>query len=211
MHNLFHSLWSERSATDLRERARIPHRAAYLPPMFGDLGCACGTYDEILDQCGNIPLLVDEEDIINNSFIDSNFDRKALRVALYFAQDILATEIGYKFMQSLYDWKVNQTPILDNQGNEIDEDTFIHVYLLPTLAYRVQADLAIPISYKEKNQGMVNIVGDTFNHAQKNDITYVVQWYNNKYEFYLKRLRRKLRTIGVICGYNIFPQTNIVL
>lgn len=210
MWNLYHFLSNSTNAGTMTEYARYPIKAAYYP-FFGDSNCQCVCPQDFLDDCGNPPLLITDTQIIDNSFIDSNFDRKLLKVATLLAQDILSTEIGMCTMSKLYNYILNQVDMTDKDGNTIDTQTLINLYVLPTLIFKIQSELAIPISLKEKNVGVINVVGQDFNHSLRDDITYLRQYYDFKYEFYLKRLRNKLRCLGILCFCNISPKINIVL
>lgn len=213
MQNLNNFHWSDTSAQPMFERARVGHRGGaygYYPPMFGCDGiCKCPT--EFTDQCGGIPLLVDQDYLVKNCFLDENIDRKALRVATINAQDILQTELGICTMSKLYNYVVNGIEIQDQNGNDINTCVFMDQYVTPVIMYLVQAEVTIPLSLKQKTQGVVRIEGSEFNPALRQDITYLRQYYQYKYEFYLKRLRHKLRCIGIYCTCNILPKANIVL
>lgn len=199
-------LWNnfDTSAQPLREYARHTRSRNYYPiaPL-----STCNCSEPILDNCGDKVMLCTPEQLIASSYLDSNIDRKQLRTAVLFAQTLLEEHLGYCFMNKLYSWKLDNTVV-----NDFDTEQMINEYIVPIIAYKVQSELAVPLSFKEKNTGVVNISGEVFNSSSRTDITYLKNYYEQKFQFYLDRLEKHLRCIKQLClCHHRRYKTNIVL
>lgn len=134
-------------------------------------------------------LLISEQTIKTNSVINNNVDTMYILPAIEFAQDEgLQPLIGTKLYEKLM-YLVEQDIIQDNSDYQLLLDEYITPYLLN----KVTADIQIPLSYKLRNQGVVQQTSENTYVPSMKDTQYVIQHYDNKANFYANRMSDYLK------------------
>lgn len=128
--------------------------------------------------------LVSAATLKNNSIINNNVDEMYLLPAIEFAQDSgLQPLIGTK----LYNKLMNLV-----ESGDISENTdykyLLDEYVTPYLINKVTADIQLPLAYKLRNQGVVQITGENTYTPSLRDTQYVIEHYDNYAKFYANRL-----------------------
>ena len=76
---------------------------------------------------------------------------------------------------------------------ENDYKYLLDEYITPYLINKVTADIQIPLSFKLRNQGVIQQTGENTYVPSLKDMQYVAQSYENKANFYANRLSDFLR------------------
>lgn len=136
-------------------------------------------------------LLVNIHKLKKDSFIDDNVSDHTIRVAAMAVQDMVIEKVTGtclfdKLRELICDDTINDeynwcyTDLLDN-------------YLFQIFAYGVPAEISIPLSFKNRNNGTVRPNTDTTTQAGLSDIKYLNQYYLNKMDHYVNRAIRYLK------------------
>lgn len=133
--------------------------------------------------------LVSEATMKKNSVVNNNVDGMYLLPAIEFAQDaglqpIIGTKLYNKLMDLVEDGSIVHTA---------DYKYLLDEYITPYLVNKVTADIQIPLSFKLRNQGVVQQTDTNTYVPSMKDIQYVIQNYENKANFYSNRLSDYLR------------------
>lgn len=133
--------------------------------------------------------LISEATMKKNSVVNNNVDGMYLLPAIEFAQDaglqpIIGTKLYNKLMDLVEDGSIVQAP---------DYKSLLDEYITPYLVNKVTADIQIPLSFKLRNQGVVQQTDANTYVPSMKDIQYVKQDYENKANFYSNRLSDYLR------------------
>lgn len=128
--------------------------------------------------------LISEKTLKENSVINNNVDGMYILPAIEFAQDaglqpLLGTVLYEKLMDLVADGSIVDAP---------DYKLLLDEYVTPYLLNKVTADIQIPLSFKLRNQGVVQQTGENTYTPSMKDLQYVVQNYENKANFYGNRL-----------------------
>lgn len=133
--------------------------------------------------------LISEKTIKENSIVNNNVDTMYILPAIEFAQDEgLQSLIGTKLYNRLMDM-VNDNTISTNTDYKYLLDEYITQYLIN----KVSADIQLPLAYKLRNQGVVQNTSEYTNNSSIRDVQYLIQFYENKANFYGNRLSDYLR------------------
>lgn len=133
--------------------------------------------------------LVSEATMKKNSVVNNNVDGMYLLPAIEFAQDAgLQPIIGTKLYNKLMDLVEN-----GSITGSTDYKYLLDEYITPYLVNKVTADIQIPLSFKLRNQGVVQQTDSNTYVPSMKDIQYVIQNYENKANFYSNRLSDYLR------------------
>lgn len=133
--------------------------------------------------------LISEKTIKENSVVNNNVDTMYILPAIEFAQDEgLQSLIGTKLYNKLMDM-VNDNTISTNTDYKYLLDEYITQYLIN----KVSADIQLPLAYKLRNQGVVQNTSEYTNNSSIRDVQYLIQFYENKANFYGKRLSDYLK------------------
>ena len=128
--------------------------------------------------------LISEATIKKNSVVNNNVDGMYLLPAIEFAQDSgLQPIIGTKLYNKLMDLVEN-----GSITGSTDYKLLLDEYITPYLINKVTADIQIPLSFKLRNQGVVQQTDTNTYVPSMKDIQYVIQNYENKANFYSNRL-----------------------
>lgn len=133
--------------------------------------------------------LISEATMKKNSVVNNNVDGMYLLPAIDFAQDaglqpIIGTKLYNKLMDLVEDGSIVQAP---------DYKYLLDEYITPYLVNKVTADIQIPLSFKLRNQGVVQQTDTNTYVPSMKDIQYVIQNYENKANFYSNRMSDYLR------------------
>lgn len=134
-------------------------------------------------------LLISEQYIKTNSIINNNVDGMYLCPAIETAQDMgLQPLIGTKLYNKIMDL-VEDSSI----SGATDYKLLLDEYILPYLLNKVTADIQLPLSFKMRNQGVIQQTGENTYIPSMKDVQYMVQHYQNQADFYGNRMTDYLR------------------
>lgn len=135
-------------------------------------------------------LLISEKTIKENSLVNDNIGCEFIVPAIRNSQNLhLQPLIG----TMLYD-KIKEliTPVDGiipiNLEENVDYKHLLDEYITPYLIEQVQAEIVIPISFKIRNQGLVQTTSDNTNTSGLRDVQTLKQYYENNANFYGKRM-----------------------
>ena len=133
--------------------------------------------------------LISVKTLKENSVINNNVDEMYVLPSIEFAQDLgLQPLIGTKLYNKLMD--------LVEDGSitgATDYKYLLDEYITPYLINKATADIIIPLSYKMRNQGVVQQTSEYTYSPSLKDTQYVIQNYENKANFYGNRLSDYLK------------------
>ena len=124
-----------------------------------------------------------------NSVVNNNVDDMYLLPSIEIAQDAgLQPLIGTKLYNKLMDL------VEDSSITGATEYKYLlDEYIAPYLINKATADIIIPLSYKMRNQGVVQQTSEYTYSPSLKDTQYVIQNYENKANFYGNRLSDYLK------------------
>lgn len=133
--------------------------------------------------------LVSEKTIKTNSIVNNNVDGMYLLPAIEYAQDnglqsLIGTKLYNKLMDIVEDGSIS---------GATDYKVLLDEYVTPYLINKVTADIQIPLSFKLRNQGVIQQTGDNTYVPSMKDTQYVIQHYQNQADFYGNRMSDYLR------------------
>ena len=132
--------------------------------------------------------LISVKTLKENSVINTNVDEMYVLPAVEYAQDSgLQPLLGTKLYNRLMDL------VESGITEENDYKYLLDEYITPYLINKVTADIQIPLSFKLRNQGVVQQTGENTYVPSLKDMQYVAQSYENKANFYANRLSDFLR------------------
>lgn len=127
--------------------------------------------------------LVSTKTLKENSVINNNVDDMYVLPAVEYAQDSgLQPLLGTKLYNRLMDL------VESGITEENDYKYLLDEYITPYLINKVTADIQIPLSFKLRNQGVIQQTGENTYVPSLKDMQYVAQSYENKANFYANRL-----------------------
>lgn len=133
-------------------------------------------------------LLISEKTLKQNSVINNNVDGMYILPAIEYSQDAgLQPLIGTKLYNKLMDLVESGITEATDYKYLLDE------YITPYLINKVTSEIQIPLTFKLRNQGVVQQTGDNTYTPSMKDTQYVIQNYENKANFYGNRLSDYLR------------------
>lgn len=134
----------------------------------------------------NQTLLISEEILKNDGYVDDNLDMNYVTPAIQVSQDMgLQPVVGtnlYRKLQSL----VGSGDI--NETSNTKYKNLLDDYVIPFLAYKTMSEIIIPISFKNKNQGVVTTSDDKSYQTDIRNVQYLKGYYDDRATFYLLRL-----------------------
>ena len=132
-------------------------------------------------------LLISEDYLKTESFLDDNVSGKYLLTAIKMAQDIeLQSIIGTKLLHSI------QKKVFDNVIELEDNWRYkdlLDNYIQPFLLYQVLSEIVIPISYKMSNFGVMQSSDEKDYAVDNKQINLVKRFYFDKANVYKERLQ----------------------
>lgn len=134
-------------------------------------------------------MLISEKTLKSNGVINDNVDNMYIYPAIQFAQDEgLQSLIGTKLYNKLMDM-VDDDSITGNT----DYKYLLDEYVTPYLLNKVTSDIQLPLAYKLRNQGIVQNNGEHTYQSALKDTQYLIQFYDNKANFYANRMSDYLK------------------
>lgn len=127
-------------------------------------------------------LLISEKVLKENSLINQNVDTSFIYPAIQYAQDEgLQSIIGTCLYKRLCDMV---------ESGEVEEPYkyLLDEYIAPYLINKVTSNIQLPLAYKLRNQGVVQVNGERTYNTSLSDIQYLIQHYDNQAIFYANRL-----------------------
>lgn len=122
----------------------------------------------------------------SEGLIDDNLWGGYLKPAIKLAQDKgLQTLIGASLYETICDMVADTT--IKNQDNS-KYKFLLDEYIIPYLLFQTLAECAVPISWKFKNQGLIEANTEWTTRPMMKDFQYIVQKYEYDAEFYGNRL-----------------------
>ncbi|MCD8167010.1 MAG: hypothetical protein LUE93_13395 [Bacteroides sp.] len=144
-------------------------------------------------------LLVNMDKLKNESYIDENVSEKHLRVAINAIQnEIIEKVIGTSLFNQLAQLVCQGT---FNQECNLKYKVLMDDYLFRIFVYAVQAELSIPLSFKNRNTGTIQPETDSSARTSISDIKYLNQYYINKADEYIQRTIKFL-----LCNRSEYPE-----
>lgn len=135
-------------------------------------------------------LLISEDYLKTESFLDDNVSGKYLLTAIKMAQDIeLQSIIGTNLLHSI------QKKVFDNVIELEDNWRYkdlLDNYIQPFLLYQVLSEIVIPISYKMSNFGVMQSSDEKDYAVDNKQINLVKKFYFDKANVYKERLQNWL-------------------
>lgn len=132
-------------------------------------------------------LLISEDYLKTESFLDDNVSGKYLLTAIKMAQDIeLQSIIGTKLLHSIQK-KVFEN-VIELEDNWRYKD-LLDNYIQPFLLYQVLSEIVIPISYKMSNFGVMQSSDEKDYAVDNKQINLVKKFYFDKANVYKERLQ----------------------
>lgn len=132
-------------------------------------------------------LLISEDYLKTESFLDDNVSGKYLLTAIKMAQDIeLQSIIGTNLLHSI------QKKVFDNVIELEDNWRYkdlLDNYIQPFLLYQVLSEIVIPISYKMSNFGVMQSSDEKDYAVDNKQINLVKKFYFDKANVYKERLQ----------------------
>lgn len=139
-------------------------------------------------------MLISEKTLKSCSLINDNVDAMYIYPSIHFAQNALKEIIG----SCLYDKIVEMV-----FAGEVEEPYkhLLDEYITPYLINKVTSEIQVPIAYKVRNQGVIQVNGENTQSVSMKDVQYLESYYNNKANYYANRLSAYL-----IDNTSIFPE-----
>lgn len=132
-------------------------------------------------------LLISEDYLKTESFLDDNVSGKYLLTAIKMAQDIeLQSIIGTNLLHSIQK-KVFEN-VIELEDNWRYKD-LLDNYIQPFLLYQVLSEIVIPISYKMSNFGVMQSSDEKDYAVDNKQINLVKKFYFDKANVYKERLQ----------------------
>lgn len=132
-------------------------------------------------------LLISEDYLKTESFLDDNVSGKYLLTAIKMAQDIeLQSIIGTNLLHSIQ--KKVFDNVIDLEDNKRYKD-LLDNYIQPFLLYQVLSEIVIPISYKMSNFGVMQSSDEKDYAVDNKQINLVKKFYFDKANVYKERLQ----------------------
>lgn len=132
-------------------------------------------------------LLISEDYLKTESFLDDNVSGKYLLTAVKLSQDVeLQSILGTNLLESI------QKKVYDNEIDKVANSCYKELldgYIQPFLLYQVLSEIVIPISYKMSNFGVMQSSDDKDYAVDNKQINLVRTYYRDKANVYKERLQ----------------------
>lgn len=132
-------------------------------------------------------LLISEDYLKTESFLDDNVSGKYLLTAIKLAQDVeLQSILGTNLLESI------QKKVYDNEIDNYENSCYKELldgYIQPFLLYQVLSEIVIPISYKMSNFGVMQSSDEKDYAVDNKQINLVRTYYRDKANVYKERLQ----------------------
>ncbi|MCX2486609.1 hypothetical protein [Pedobacter sp. MR2016-24] len=137
-------------------------------------------------------LLVSESEVKENSTIEKNVEPKLLNLIISDLQNnelrrLLTSSKYDALIDSIQDFKDNQTPLLASDDELIDE------YIKPYLIAATVVQFIVMNNYKLSNKGVLNLTDDNAKDVTSGELEYLKGYYILKQEGAKKNLKDYLK------------------
>lgn len=158
--------------------------------------CDCGYCPK---HTNNKALLVNVDRLKAESYIDLNVSEKMLRRVCFDIQYMIIENVtGTCLFNRLRDMVIDDC--FDCDCNNCYKE-LIDVYLFNIFVHAVPAELAIPLSYQNRNNGVIMPTVENGTNTQLSEIKYLNQYYINKTDVDITRAINYLK-----CNRECFPE-----
>lgn len=145
-------------------------------------------------------LLVSIDSLKSDSYLDSNTQDNNIRIAALYVQDTIIQKVTgtclFNALKEMVCTGVVYNPAVKKQYKELLDD-----FLYPIFIYGVQAELAIPLTYKESNAGVKTTSDPDLSNPSINEVAYNQKYYQNRMDFYVDKAIKWL-----CCNHDCFPE-----
>lgn len=139
--------------------------------------------------------LISESVLKNETVLNDNVGSEFIGPAIETSQDIyLQQAIGSELLDKLYE-------LVELDKIEGHYKTLLDDYITQFLKYKVLAEIVIPLSYKYRNAGIVQSMGDHYQQSAMRDAVAVQNHYEARANFYHERMTKYLNA-----NSNLFPE-----
>lgn len=133
--------------------------------------------------------LISIDAIKSSTIVNKNVDDSYILDAIETAQTIkLQQLIGTSLLNKLLD-SINDEG--DWEGSD-DDFRLVTEYIQPYLKRQVISDIIIPLNYKVRNEGLVQVSGENVQVPSQKDAIYIKEHYESEASFYAIRLDKYL-------------------
>lgn len=144
-------------------------------------------------------LLISENILKSETILNDNVGAEFIRPAIEASQDMYLQQlIGSQLIDKLYQLVIDDT-IQDEKNGHYK--TLIDDYITNYLKYKVLTEITLPLAYKYRSSGVVQMMGDHYQQSTLRDATLVQNHYEQRATFYGERLTRYLSA-----NSNLFPE-----
>lgn len=144
-------------------------------------------------------LLISVDALKADSFIDENVDDKTIRIDVKFVQDSVVEKcIGSCMLHHIQE--LISTGCICEEQNQCYKD-LLDFYIRDIFIWGVPADISIPLSFKQRNMGVIRTTDDNIQSSALSEIRYLNSYYGNKMDVYIKRLQDHL-----CCSRDCYPE-----
>lgn len=144
-------------------------------------------------------LLVNIDRIKSESYLDLNVNEKSISVAAKYIQDgyvekALGRCLSNKLKELVCDGQICN-PMYSCYKILLDD------YIFPIFTYGIQAELAQPLTYKERNAGVIKSSDDSIITSVLDEVKELRKTYYSHLNMYITRLKE-----FIICNYKELPE-----
>lgn len=141
--------------------------------------------------------LINEDVLKSETILNDNVGSEFIRPAIETSQDIYLQQlIGTELLDKLYDL-VKENTIGEEENTKYK--TLLDDYIINYLKYKVLSEITIPLAYKYRSSGVVQVQNDHTVNTTMRDAGLVQNHYELRATFYAERMTKYLRN-------NNFPE-----
>ena len=130
--------------------------------------------------------LISEETLKTETIINDNMGSEYIGPAIETSQDIYLHQlIGSELLDKLYN--LIETDTINNEENA-KYKLLLDEYITNYLKFKVLSEITIPLAYKYRNNGVVQISGNNITNTSMRDAGLVQNHYDLRANFYANRL-----------------------
>jgi len=141
--------------------------------------------------------LISEDILKSETILNDNVGSEFIHPAIETSQDIYLQQlIGTELLDKLYDM-VKENTIGEEENTKYK--TLLDDYIINYLKYKVLSEITIPLAYKYRSSGVIQVANDHTVNTTMRDATMVQNHYELRATFYAERMTKYLRN-------NNFPE-----
>lgn len=138
-------------------------------------------------------LLTNIEELKKESYLDDNVSNESIRHAIIFVQDSIAEKVTGTCLMNQLKCLIAECKI-DDDPHYAWYRRLLYTYIFPILANGVQSELAIKLTLKERNQGVIrNNDAEHLQYPGLADVKAMKSDYDRNTDFYINRAIKFLR------------------